>query len=1799
MSQPWSRQQSGFGDMELWQQRLMYRQLQERQRQQQLQQLDQEARQQNSSNEFSGIAKQVVADQLPLVVNGMPIHDVSTHTWKIENMGSEQRVSSAKMFPVGNVNWEQCRGTMPVHGFPNGLGFLQNQGHALRSMGLFQQQPDQSFYGTPVSSGRHILNQYSQFPVAPYGISDTVAKPDGNQAEKQLMQSGIFNSFQSEQHVLPGKVCPQDGLASRQISPGKTLFGHIPAQHISSGITLENVPQLNSLGRSRQVQELQGRQEQTKWSKLQEIAVPQLGPSEGISALDPTEQRLLFGTDDESPCIESSERVDNIGLRGYLDGNFPEGNDYFNAFPSLQSGSWSALMQSAVAEASSSDGGLPDERRGSTPQQKEPSSSKHLTMIFDSGKQQIAWVENFQSASSSTSKPLPTSDNADAKNDTAATFCQPYVRSAHDHGQRLDAEASTSYQLDQSQLHQRFLKSIVQSQMHSGSMSGGTRVQTYEQPLSTGPVKSKLHHHGLYGTWANQQKVPLCNGSQLHDMANTWNASELTSPAQHAMLKADDQEKVVQNSSMNFPTEEVHMRRYQEINVWKNDGAQMSVPFSLSTGGFSSGSRSSGIGSSQVQTGDHCMSGSIGISLDNSNKEANEISVSGHEADHGKLLSANSSMESRGNEDAVKHKLQVKKDQVVWRPSVNIFERASSVDYGKEMDNSSQKEVSDGDHISDNSHPAQLNDSGGRRRQNCLLAQSDSSQSASGSKMPSCQIGQKSSDSRRCHFLPMGNLDVDVELPTSKRNFYSQGQSQMVMSGTKSQTEPELIGQSQFRGHSASISQRDMDKHQLLDSQRDVNALEEVHCGGRSSIYDSDIPSLFKGSTANLAQNKSGQGHKTSQNMLELPPKVEQSRNGKNVSLSGFPNHNMVAEKPDKATCDMPSYLQHYQPSALQEVGLGLPLKHQSTSHHALPSQAVQHYNSRHFELEAGGKNRTCVTSSVSIHPLSPLQVSERENMETKCSLSGLPNKETSPLHVQMLSPAMSTSRLFYAGNQLQQQLPQQLQKQQLLHQQVLVASGCDQSIGILCGSELDQDAHSKNLLHTRESNDLHGGAIHVEDTCVAEQSGEQLLLGVGQTPPFKVASLDGLPPVMSYPCPNNPGQPQVMGAASFPISTGQLPHLPVLEKQLVSRPSATSVISQQGAFSAMRQNVWTNLSQQHLSGSMPANIRPSLFQPVSVGAMDMNYPAMQRPDDQGRQTTSMFATCSIISEQPTYEEKDASKFSSLQQNSPQEVDMASHTSSAPLVQESISEHVSDGNSSASIVPMVQLHQQEIGGLKLGKRSSFDKQTSRSSLLSIASSSHHLAALGHSFKSPDVQNQNYPLLRQLQAMKSVESDSSKLYDKRLKGDSVAYPQLEAEKMSQSFNRMSNGLCPMTGHQSSFPSDTKMLHFSLEANGNQNIVRGSQLIGSDFCSQDLTVPGLNSPQSYSSSLGKISMPPSVGVIQSKQMDHQVAPSWFEQYEKFKNGQNLAKAAVQDCFLSRASESMRLPSSVTQGNDSSQIISFWHSSSTATANEQSSSVHYTPADDIDHTVVPRPNKRKTSLSRLIPWHKEITRGSDRLWNISMAELDWAHATKRLCSKVEDEDKTSVDGLSVPRARRRLVLTTQLMQQLVPALPLRILAADATFEYESMTYLIARLVLRDACGRISCSRSNLHFPYVGRNTISEKLMITKGAGEHFFSEVTEGFIGRMSKLENDLSRSEKGASFLDIRVECQDLERFSIINRFANFHGRGQGCQADVVENSSTSEAASWKMFLQRYATALSMPGNLAEGMICLSL
>ncbi|CAI9272635.1 unnamed protein product [Lactuca saligna] len=218
-----------------------------------------------------------------------------------------------------------------------------------------------------------------------------------------------------------------------------------------------------------------------------------------------------------------------------------------------------------------------------------------------------------------------------------------------------------------------------------------------------------------------------------------------------------------------------------------------------------------------------------------------------------------------------------------------------------------------------------------------------------------------------------------------------------------------------------------------------------------------------------------------------------------------------------------------------------------------------------------------------------------------------------------------------------------------------------------------------------------------------------------------------------------------------------------------------------------------------------------------------------------------------------------------------------------------------------------------------------------------------------------------------------------------------------------------------------------------------------------------------------------------------------------------------------------------------------------------------------------VVLNSKKRKASTFEQLPWHKEVTEGFTRLHDTSNAELEWANSVNRMPEKVAD--LMSI----VDRKRRRLILTTQLMQMLFQSAPNIVISEDATKHCDTITYYVAKFGLGDACR-------------TSRSSVEQGSLL----------KVVEGFIDRSKRLEDMLLRWEKeGSSILDIKVEFQDLEKFSVINRFAKFHSRGPLVITADTSSSGGASSTVQKLNPQRYVTASEMPSVVPQGQYCLSL
>ncbi|KAK2974594.1 hypothetical protein RJ640_003269 [Escallonia rubra] len=613
------------------------------------------------------------------------------------------------------------------------------------------------------------------------------------------------------------------------------------------------------------------------------------------------------------------------------------------------------------------------------------------------------------------------------------------------------------------------------------------------------------------------------------------------------------------------------------------------------------------------------------------------------------------------------------------------------------------------------------------------------------------------------------------------------------------------------------------------------------------------------------------------------------------------------------------------------------------------------------------------------------------------------------------------------------------------------------------------------------------------------------------------------------------------------------------------SQPFITSGISQPGSFSKMLPNMWTNVpAQQHFPGSQAHKVSSKNYQSHQSNILESGSSTPENVENQD-------AKGSILSELVA---------NSVNLKGSCDEQMMNEVPCQPGSSGNIN-LVRKMNESARREPIV--------------NHLVDPSPAMSAL-----SQRDIEAFGRSLKPNSLFHQSYSLLNQVQAMKNAETDPMNSGLKLLKAsDNVLDGQQVAPKTGQS-NECISKVGDALARRTAVPSgDARMLSFTAPAD---NLQRNASSQPGNLPSQDVLAVGQNESQTYSHSSNTASVR-----AEHTQISPQMAPSWFNQYGTFKNGQILpmygarqaaiVKSLEQPFNLGKSSSSLHTLNSTEQVNaaaDTSQVGDRRKGSSLASIaiDHISSSQSLPPDVGGQNSVVLRPKKRKIATSVLHPWHKEVSLFRSPQ-TISMSEVDWAKSANRLSEKFEEDAGMNEDGLPMHRPRRRLTLTTQLMQQLLSPPSATILSSDASSNHECVAYFAARLALGDACSLV-CS----NVPCSGANFLSDTCQTSERTGDQHLSEVMEDFMARARKLENDLLRLDKRASVLDLRVECQDLEKFSVINRFAKFHGRGQ---ADGAETSSSSDAAAsaQKPSPQRYVTASPFPRNLPDRVQCLSL
>ncbi|KAK8687649.1 hypothetical protein V6N13_086452 [Hibiscus sabdariffa] len=654
------------------------------------------------------------------------------------------------------------------------------------------------------------------------------------------------------------------------------------------------------------------------------------------------------------------------------------------------------------------------------------------------------------------------------------------------------------------------------------------------------------------------------------------------------------------------------------------------------------------------------------------------------------------------------------------------------------------------------------------------------------------------------------------------------------------------------------------------------------------------------------------------------------------------------------------------------------------------------------------------------------------------------------------------------------------------------------------------------------------GLASHLKRIDDSSERAQTIQLGMKSTPHIRKTSPDN----------------DFSSETSFPSSsTGNQnhaqdpgPQFPVLEAMSASQPSAGAESSQQDAFTKML-NVQTSVSSpEHLLGAKFSLASQNLLDPHSNSGRTLL--GTEKLDDQIAQA---------------------------------------------------------GNSGQSEFPVGCAKPQSfVGEEKPGKAQLVLQENN--AIQNPASMQRDIEAFGRSLRLNNVVHQNYSLLLQVQAMKNTEVDPSNRSVKRFKGPSPDSG-LDAQQLSsqgeEQLSHVSNSMMrdALVGRPL-IPSGDSKTQSSLSNTGDNHetqLTINTMLPFVRNDSQQLS----DSDNSAADINGEHS-----------QISPQMAPSWFDRYGAIKNGKMLPiydarKIAMMNAtekafIVDQSSDSLRVHTSerVNDAADTGTLDKAQQSSNFMPIASEFISPHSLPPYIANQNLVVRAKKRKSIIYEFLPWHKEVNQGSQRPLDISVAEGEWAHAANRLIEKVDNEPEIIEDWWPpVLRSKRRLVSTTQLMQQLLRAPPRVVLSADGSKNYETLAYFVSRSVLGDACSTAYIPESNTA-PTPGSGSIlSEKLREERNQS---IVKAAEDFIIRAKVLENVLQSLDKRASILGLRLECQDLEKVSVINRFAKFHSRGQ---ADGVETSLSSNAiTSPQQFSQRYVTALPIPKNLPDRVQC---
>ncbi|CAN6477316.1 unnamed protein product [Victoria cruziana] len=1723
-----SQPRLGFSDMQLLQQQYFSKQFQELQRQHQLQQLDQGARP-NLQSQFSALTAQTAGDQLSAVVDGTPIRDAPNYVWSNERtpqVGVEPKIlNSSQMFILGNPNVART-GAPAIQGFPNGLGLQQENTHALRSTGFVPQQLEQSMYGGTSFGGireysGNLMNPYSNVQWGAHGSSDLLTKASGNQDQKTVIQPNAFGSFHGDQSApFSGLVSGNDGIpASKHSYHGKNIFSRPQGMHsVNSGILPGNFQPVATSTRNSQVQEFHGRVEHTGWpGSVEEKVSPQVGPLQGGASLDPLEEKILYGGDDNAwngirsgqPLPSAFGGPNSTNTGGFVQNNNQlDSSDYFNMFPSIQSGSWSALMQSAVAEASSSDTGMQDEWSGLSYQKAELSTG-NPSELNESGRQNTGWNEaNAETPSSLPPRSFHLFDDAtmntggqSGREYQQITPKPTYSQSAkveggipggqnfmHNNGpaDSLGKTSSEARWLEQIPQDSSVADGTVRTPLVLGSASDRAwRADAYNQSNKAASENMSSDSLNIQSSWPHQQRPTLitCETDEQHvSKLNAWNMNE-SLPDRDNM---QEDESNLQESRKSESKGAVDIGTGCNTKLWegqldgvqKNDGQALSS-FSNLNDRF--GQAFSSSNSPQVHNAaDGCTNNFIptpGPAMSNLHRERVQQMQNNHQ-----FVQSLSSKKESDNQSQHQQTLVASLNRSdIASGEAHESSRAMCYPTMGHGDSLTPDYIYHGQHamissaLKENTWP--------------------SKKPSSATEMQPIQVGRNSglASSQGLLYHPTGERPVNLQQSSSmKRDLFYQGLQ-----------------------HAASGERKPLDLGYMSHTNPVNNAVNSEKVFMDRNLQNSrkgpvDAPASFDGP---IAMYSSNDNYKTSQNMLELLSKVDQSTENASKSFGSEEHGPSSAISEAGKSSTVTAYLQGNQLSSSQGFGLYLapPSSAPAASKHFLTSdaslQVLQHASDTSEQEYWAHKSGPTVIEE---------EFSPTINRDTNSKLQGKHNVVTASGVHYLRSQLHRQDSSGVSGQTVVEQSAELVAKQADQNKQDRSDAGFSQSEGPQVGST--------------------GRALQQENTAKAVPF---------DLNPHAGTDFSGTSTSSLLVRDSNSMNRQLPSSISSPY-TGNLRQLVHTSEQVpVSQVPGQQGMVPQRSFPTLLQNAWSNMSVQR---SMPG-----IAQKLSTSPLPSVGPAttwvFQTANDQnlggrgGGSTSEPGPSSSGKHELPSNERLQGRDGPSHQIPYDRAVPYGSGPSMGMLE-----------------------HNRRLVGFPLHNQNSVgDRETPDSSLGSKSTNISFQASESAARSQP-----NYSLLRQMQTMKSVENDPTRA-TKKQKGE----------------------------------NETDVSHMTAKM-------------------------GEKPPYSYGNSGNTLtSVSQSLRAVEQSHHNYQMATSWFEQFGTYKNGQfvtmsdrfavphNSAKPPVQQYFFGRGSES-RHPHIVEQKNvnDANQVgsVASMQLSTSLMPKDHMFPFSSRPDTSNQSQAIVRHKKRKLATLEQLPWDKVITRTSRKIQSISSVELRWAHATERRVEKIDD-DVDFDDGLLMTGPRRRIIFTNQLVQQIICPPRGAILSSEANKEYEAVTYVLAKLLLGDACGLISSLAADSQAHIDKDSSTSKKSRIFRRLGNQFISKLVEGFLEKSRKLENDFLRLERGLSLLDIRVECQDMERFSILNRFAKFHGRGPAEGAAAVEgaspisasvsssvSSSCPDAAGVlprKLFPHRYVTAVPMPRSLPEGMQCHSL